>query len=312
MSIGKIEKVPLREAFPHEALNFTQWLETNIDALSQPIGLELTVIEREKAVGSFNVDLFCQDGTGKYVIVENQLERSDHDHLGKLLTYLVNLEAKTAIWVTPEVRVEHERVIDWLNESTSADFAFYLVQVDAIRIGDSPFAPLFTVLAAPDEQLREIGETKKELADQQILRREFWTQLLERSKGKTKLFSGRSPSMYNWWSGASGRAGIQFVYYALKNGAGVELYIDVKDQEKNKAIFDELLQQKTAIEAELGEPLHWQRLDKKRACRIAWTLYDSVRLSEPDTWPALQDKMIDAMIRLDKVLRARIAALNIS
>src|SRR5258708_1134117 len=193
MNIGKIEIVPVREAFRHEAHNFTRWLETNIDALSQRIGMELTVLEREKAVGSFNVDLFCEDNSGNYVIVENQLERSDHDHLGKLLTYLVNLEAKTAIWITPEVRSEHQRVIDWLNEATGADIAFYLVQVEAVRIGDSPFAPLFTVLAAPDDQIREIGETKKDLADRHVHRRDFWTQLLERSKGQTKLFSGRAP-----------------------------------------------------------------------------------------------------------------------
>ena len=108
MNIGKLDVVPVRDAFRHEAHNFTQWLETNIDALSERVGIELIVLEREKSVGSFNVDLFCEDSNGNYVIIENQLERTDHDHLGKLLTYLVNLEARTAIWVTPEVRPEHE------------------------------------------------------------------------------------------------------------------------------------------------------------------------------------------------------------
>ena len=164
MNVSKLEVVPIREAFRHEAHAFTVWLETNIDALSSRIGRELTVLEREKSVGSFNVDLFCEDENGSYVIVENQLERSDHDHLGKLMTYMVNLEAKTAIWVTPDIRPEHQRVIDWLNESTSADYSFYLVRIEAVRIDNSPYAPLFTVLAAPDEQIREIGETKKELA----------------------------------------------------------------------------------------------------------------------------------------------------
>ena len=226
MNIGKIEIVPLRDAFRHEAHTFTRWLETNIDALSQRLGIELTVIEREKAVGSFNVDLLCEDRQGNFVIVENQLERSDHDHLGKVLTYLVNLEAKTAIWVTPEVRPEHRRVIDWLNEATSADISFYLVQVQAVRIGDSPFAPLFTVLAAPDEQTREIGETKKELAEQHVRHKEFWTQLLERSKKRTKLFSGRSPSLAHWLGTGSGRSGVEFVYVILKDSARIELYID--------------------------------------------------------------------------------------
>src|SRR5258708_37143797 len=106
MNIGKIEIVPVREAFRHEAHNFTVWLESNIEALSERIGIKLTVSEREKAVVSFNVDLFCEDGMGNYLIIENQLEQSDHDHLVNLLTCLVNLEAKTAIWITPEVRPE--------------------------------------------------------------------------------------------------------------------------------------------------------------------------------------------------------------
>lgn len=310
MSIGKIEIVPLRDAFRHEAHTFTRWLETNIDALSQRLGIELTVLEREKAVGSFNVDLFCEDRQGNFVIVENQLERSDHDHLGKLLTYLVNLEAKTAVWVTPEVRPEHQRVIDWLNEATNADISFYLVQVEAVRIGDSPFAPLFTVLAAPDEQIREIGETKKELADRHIHRQNFWAQLLERSKGRTRLFSGRTPSTDHWLQTGSGRSGITFNYISLKDGAGVELNIDVGDQQKNKAIFDELLNQKEAIEEEFGEPLNWRRLEDKRSSIIAWRVYDSGSLNDPDTWDALQEKLIDTMIRFDMALRARIAKLS--
>lgn len=310
MSIGKIEIVPLRQAFRHEAHNFTRWLESNIDALSQRLGFELTVLEREKAVGSFNVDLFCEDKQGDYVIIENQLERSDHDHLGKLLTYLVNLEAKTAIWVTPEVRPEHQRVIDWLNEATSADISFYLVRVEAVRIGDSPFAPLFTVLAAPDEQIREIGETKKDLADRHIHRKEFWTKLIERSKGRTKLFSGRSPSTDSWLSTGSGRSGINIGYRILKTGAGLYLYIDVGDQQKNKSIFDELLNQKGAIEEEFGEPLNWRRLDDKRSSIIEWWIYDFGSLDERDKWHDLQDRLIDAMIRFDKALRDRIARIS--
>ncbi|HRS00819.1 MAG TPA: DUF4268 domain-containing protein, partial [Candidatus Sumerlaeia bacterium] len=105
---------------------------------------ELSVVQREKEVGEFNVDLLCEDNDGHYVIIENQLERTDHDHLGKLLTYLVNLEASMAIWITSAPRPEHQKVIDWLNESTGENISFYLVKVEATKIGDSPYAPLFT------------------------------------------------------------------------------------------------------------------------------------------------------------------------
>lgn len=305
-AIGKIEIVPIRQAFGNEARDFTVWLENNIDALSARLGLDLTVTAREKAVGSFNVDLLCEDSAGNTVIIENQLERTDHDHLGKLLTYMVNLEAKTAIWVATDVRPEHQRVIDWLNESTAANISFYFVKAEAIRISDSPYAPLFTVLAKPDEQTREIGEEKKEQAERHVLREEFWRLLLERSKGRTDLGLNRSPSQDHWLSLATGRSGISYNYLILKDGAGIDLYIDVGSQEKNKILYDRLLADRLAIEEEFGEPLDWLRLDEKRASRIKKIIHGKGSLREKSSWAEIQDWMIDAMIRLDKTMRKRI------
>lgn len=305
-TISKIEVVPIRQAFKHEALNFSIWLEENIEALSERIGLDLTVIEREKSVGSFNVDLFCEDQNGNTVIVENQLERTDHDHLGKLLTYMVNLEAKTAIWVATEARQEHQRVIDWLNESTGSDYGFYFVQVEAIRIGDSPYAPLFTLLAQPDEQTRAIGEQKKELAERDVQYQDFWAQLLERSKGRTRLAENRSPTKNHWLEVATGKSGIHYSYLILKDKGGVELYIDTPDAERNKMIFDALHAEREEIEREFGAPLDWQRLNEKRASRVRIYFHGMGSLREPELWSTLQNKMIESMIRLDKVFRKRV------
>lgn len=306
MSVTKLEIVPLREAFRYEAHSFTTWLENNIEALSERIGIELTVLEREKSVGSFSVDLLCEDQDGSSVIIENQLERTDHDHLGKLLTYMVNLGAKTAIWVAAEARQEHQRVIDWLNESTAADTAFYLVKVEAIRIEDSPYAPLFTVLAQPDAQTREIGEEKKELAERHILREQFWTQLLERSKPLTNLTANRSAPRDHWLDVAAGRSGIHYDYHILKDHVLVGLYIDVSDYTRNKQIFDAFLSQKDQIEAEFGEPLEWRRLDDRQASRVIWSYTGHGGLFDQENWGELQDRMIKAMIRLDRVMRKRI------
>jgi hypothetical protein len=110
--IRKLDIVPLRKAFPDEARDLTPWLAENLDALGDRLGIRLSLEQKEKRVGDFSLDLFCQDGEGQKVIVENQLEQTDHDHLGKLLTYLVNLDAKTAIWVTSDPRPEHQRVIE--------------------------------------------------------------------------------------------------------------------------------------------------------------------------------------------------------
>ncbi|MGQ9910453.1 MAG: DUF4268 domain-containing protein [Candidatus Flexifilum sp.] len=268
--MAKIEIVPLRTAFPHEANNFTKWLAENIDALTDRLGFTLTVLEREKQVGSFIVDLVCQDDNGNRVIIENQLERTDHDHLGKLLTYMVNLEAKTAIWIVGEVRVEHERVIDWLNEVTGQEYGFYLVTLQAIRIGDSPYAPLFTLRAGPEQSLRELGAAKKEiqageLKERHRLRVEFWEQLLERSKERTKLGMNRSPSTDHFLSISTGVSGIVYNYLIWKDSAAVEVYIDVGDKQQNKHYFDRLYSQREQIEREFGDALEWRRLDEKRA-----------------------------------------------
>src|SRR5262245_52895332 len=184
--VGRVKFEPIRDVFRDEARHFTTWLEQNLEALADRLGLKLSVVQREKAVGDFNVDLLCEDEEGRPVIVENQLEKTDHDHLEKLLTYLVNLEASSAIWVTPEPRPEHAKVIDWLNENTAADLSFYLVRVEAARISDSLPAPLFTVLAGPTEQGKEVGEKKKEWADRHYKRIEFWKELLEKRKKRSE------------------------------------------------------------------------------------------------------------------------------
>jgi Domain of unknown function (DUF4268) len=305
--IEALEIVPLRDVFKKEAAHFTTWLETHIEALSDRIGVALTVIQREQTVGDFHLDLLCEDPDGHPVIVENQLERTDHSHLGQILTYLVNLDAKTAIWVTADPRAEHQKVINWLNEATPEDTAFYLVRVEAIRIGSSPFAPLFTVLAGPDRQVKDTGEAKKKWADRHVKQAEFWRLLLQRSKSKTKLFSNIAPNKFDWIGTGAGKAGVTFNYSVRKDRGIVELYIDHdKDTgEGNTAIFDALYEQKVAIEDEFGAPLHWQRLDDKRACRITAEFQDS-GLASRETWSVLHDKMIDGMIRLERAIRARL------
>jgi len=143
MKIGKLEKVSLREIWKDEARDFLPWLEENIEYLNDSLDISLSVIEREKSVGTFAADILAEDRDGNKVIIECQLEKTDHDHLGKILTYLTNLEAKTAIWICSDPRPEHIKAVTWLNEVTPADVSFYLVKIEAVRIGESPPAPLF-------------------------------------------------------------------------------------------------------------------------------------------------------------------------
>lgn len=310
--IVPLEVRPVREAFAHEAHQFTHWLELNIQALSDRLNMQLTVVQREKSVGDFSVDLECEDGEGRKVIVENQLERTDHTHLGQVLTYLVNLNANTAVWVTPEPRPEHQRVIMWLNEATPDDISFYLVRVEAIRIAGSPFAPLFTVLAGPDKQVKQAGAEKKEWAARQDKQEEFWRSLLERAKVRSSLFANISPSHYNSIGTGAGKSGIGFWYNIRKDFASVGVYIDHDHVtgEKNKVIYDALCSQRDEIEQEYGGPLKWDRMEGRRACQITKE-FRYGGLNQANLWTKLQDDMIDTMIRFEKAIRPRLAAIKV-
>lgn len=212
MSIGKIKKIPLREIWNHEARNFTTWLSLNIDTLNEILGMNFSVLQKEKDVGDFSLDVLAEDGDGNLVIIENQLEKTDHDHLGKLVTYLTNLNAKTAVWITSHPRDEHVKAINWLNEFTADDISFYVVKVEAIKIEDSKAAPLFTVVAQPTETSKQIGKEKKEMAERHHFRKDFWSTLLELSKQKTHLHSNVSSCIYSWIGTGAGKAGINYNY----------------------------------------------------------------------------------------------------
>ena len=164
--IGSLQRVDLRKVWPHEALDFTPWLEENIDVLNNAIDLSLSIVEREQQAGNFSVDLVAEDESGDPVIIENQLERSNHEHLGKLITYLTTIGAKAAIWIVADPRPEHISAISWLNESSSA--SFYLLKLEAVRIEDSPPAPMLTLIVGSSEESQEAGETKKEFTERYI------------------------------------------------------------------------------------------------------------------------------------------------
>jgi len=164
MSIGKLEGVELRELWLDEERGFSTWLGNNVDVLSEALGLSLTVEGRDKPVGAFRVDLIARDAGGDRVIIENQLNLTDDDHLGKLLTCLINLDSNVAIWIVKEARPEHVRVVSWLNEISPPNITFYLVEVKAYRIAGSDPAPLFTAIVKPTEESNEVGDDRKKLA----------------------------------------------------------------------------------------------------------------------------------------------------
>lgn len=306
MQIGTLVPVDLRELWKHEERGFSAWLEQNLDRLSQAIGVSLADPQRESRAGTFQVDLVAEDEEGERVIVENQLEATDHDHLGKLITYLTNLDAKTAVWISSAPRPEHIRAMQWLNETTPDNVAFFLVSLAAYRIGASEPAPLFTKIVGPSVELKRIGTDKKELAERHVLRLRFWEQLLSRAKIKgVLLHAQRTPSKDSWISGGAGvRSGISYNYVAwLKDETAVELWIDTGDRDENKRIFDQLIVHEAEIERTFGGAFSWERLDEKRASRIRYILQEGGLADDESKWPTIQDAMIDAMDRLSKALK---------
>jgi len=309
-SIAKIERVPLREVWRHEAHNLTTWLEQNIDVLNEVLDLQLTNVEREHSTGSFSADLVAEDSSGGIVVIENQLERSDHDHLGKLITYVSFTDARAAIWIVAEPRPEHVRAVSWLNEGSSSDF--YLLKIEGIRIAASPPAPLITLIVGPSAEGREVGEAKKDRAERYNARKRFWTQLLESAKTRTRLHASVSAGEYSWVGAGAGSRGLSFNYGVTQHGSSAELYIDRGrgSEAENEQIFEALFANKAAIEEAYGGELSWERLDGKRACRIAQR-FDRGGYRDEGAWPDISDVTVDAMARLERAIRPFLNQLSV-
>ena len=308
--IGKIVRRPLREVWKHEALDFTTWLVENIDVLSEALDLPLQDAKREQACGDFSVDLVADDGSGNTVVIENQLEKSNHDHLGKLITYLSALDARVAVWIVSEPRPEHTKAITWLNESRQA--SFYLVKAEAICIDNSAPACLFTLITGPSEETHEVGDTKQELAGRYAIRRRFWRTLLERARQKTKLYNTLSPTDSNWIAFASGKPGLSFVTSITQHSATAQLVIDRgKDSDvENRTILDQLKGHQTEIEQKFGGPLEWYQQEGVRLCRVIHEVKVGGYRDEEAKWPEIQDAIIDAMTRLERALRPYLQAIQ--
>ena len=198
-ALGELEEVDLRRVWRHEAQDFTPWLAANLHRLSRAVDMELELIETEKAVENFAADILARDmASGAPVLVENQLEKTDHAHLGQILTYLAGLDAKAVIWISPQFQEPHLSAIRWLNDHTSDEFAFFAVRERAVRIDDSPVAPVFEVLVRPSEWERTLRRRADSGDPHSDTRLRFWTFYCERHPAA--VTDGLKPSRHwNTW-----------------------------------------------------------------------------------------------------------------
>jgi len=303
MIVGRLKFVPLREIWKHEAYDFTTWLFENCDVLNEQLGLSISPVEKEKSVGPFNVDILAEDVSGRTVIIENQLNRTDHDHLGKVLTYMTNLDAKIALWISSDPRPEHVTVINYLNEVVPSDTHFYLIRLSAFRIGVSDAAPHFTIEAGPSEERSAGGDVKKEMAERDKIRYRFFEQLLPKVNKVSNIFSSVSPVGYqSWISAGAGKSGLMWSLVAMKKISRVEFFLCHSDYEVNKTRFDLLFEHKDDIEQKFGESLEWD-FNPSRKQQYIKTDSPVGNLDDEDKWDIIQNDMTDRFVRLEKAIR---------
>lgn len=300
--LGKLEEIrDLRTVWPHEALDFTPWLakDENITLLGDALDLDITVDETESSVGDFHVDILASEtGTDRKIIIENQLEDTNHDHLGKLITYAAGKSADLIIWVVRHAREEHRAAIEWLNNHTEAQIGFFLCEVKLYRIGNSDPAVKFEVIEKPNDWMKEtkISEGTSETQQQ---RYEYWAAFQEyafRDAEFAKSFRRRKPSKDAWLDFGIGFASCHITISRIpkRNSLRAELYIN-----GNKEVFRMLLNHKKEIEQNLGLSLNWREMPNNKASRIS--VEKIADFSNESQWPSQFDWLMDTMIRMKNV-----------
>jgi hypothetical protein len=315
--LGRLEKVNLRNIWTHESSQFTPWLaeEENLRLLSETIGITLDLDSIEKEVGSFFADILCKDEDDRWVVIENQLERTDHKHLGQIFTYGAGLKASVVIWIAAQFTDEHIAALDWLNEITDESVSFFGVEVEVWRIGNSPAAPKFNVVSQPNDWSRGVtAGTTKEITPAKLLQLRFWQQFAEFLEMNSSKIKPGDPSAKSHMLFSLGRskfslaASASFYNSETQSFDSNEIRVDViLRYESAKDYLKELLEEKEQIEEEFGVPLTWYSSETGWRCRI-YTRKE-VNLRNEGDWPNQHQWLKENLEKMDQVFRRRIQAL---
>lgn len=321
LPLGSLARVDLRDAWQNEASDFTPWLADNIALVGQAIGLQLEVEAQEKDVGPFRADILCKEvGTERWVLVENQLERTDHGHLGQLITYAAGLDAVTIVWVAQRFTDEHRAALDWLNEITDERFSFFGLEVELWRIGDSPAAPKLNVVSKPNDWTRSVHEGARKVANETLsgtrqLQLEYWTAFRAFLEARDTSLKLRTPQPANWHVFALGRSGVHLnaicsTWSEDGKGSGeirAELMLAHKDA---KAYFELLSRRKAELERALGEPFTWYNPTEVHNCRIY--VRQTADVTDRDAWPAQHAWLAERLERMREVFQPLVRTLDAS
>jgi hypothetical protein len=309
VGLGRLQQVALRDVWPHEALDFTPWLLANAEVLGDALDLELEIEAAEHPVGGFSLDLIGRDlRTGDRVVIENQLETTDHSHLGQLVTYAAGTDAVNIIWVARELREEHRAALDWLNVRTDADTRFFGVEVSAVRIGTSLPAPLLRVVVQPNDwgkTVRSRAQTRQGgSSDKDLLYGEFWDLYLAAldDAGLTWTRARKGPSQ-NWFDAPGGVSGVRYTTSFNREGISSELYFGDPDPTVNQYRFEQLLRVRERLVADYGGDLGFEPLEGRKGCRISDVRSGQI-LDGRSAWPGYVDWLVDSQRRLRAAVSA--------
>jgi hypothetical protein len=309
--LGLLKRVAPRSVWPDEAKYFTPWLAENLNELGSVLGMELELTEVEASVGDFAVDILARDlGLGSEVVIENQFGSTDHDHLGKIITYASGFEASTVVWIAESIREEHRQALEWLNQRTDSETQFFGILIELLQVDESKPAFNFRLIVFPNEWKKSrkirLDRAVSERAERYQI---FFQSLIDRLREDHRFTNARNGKAQNWYSFASGFSGITYgASFAQGGRVRTELYIDQGDQEANKALFDRLLEERQEIEAEFSCELVWERLDERRASRIAVYRQGSID-NEDDDLREYEKWLIDNLLRFKSVFSPRIDTL---
>jgi hypothetical protein len=303
MQFGKIIKQDMKSIWPGEATDFTPWLSENINVISDKIGMELELQEVEADVGGFSADIVARDiSTNKIVIIENQFGITDHKHLGQIITYASVLGASTVIWIAESLRSEHKAAIDFLNQNLKETLRFFAIEVSLIKIDTSLPAYVFSVVSQPLDHNAASAKTVIDLSETMDKYRVFFQSLIDDLRNIHKFTNAKVGQPQGWYTFASEKSNL-YKYsasFAMGNRIRAEIYIDSGVKEQNESLFDFLYQRKEQIEKAFGSNLEWERLDAKRACRIA--IYRDGSIDEDsETIEAIRKWAIDNLLKFKSV-----------
>jgi hypothetical protein len=317
MNLGRLQKVELRDVWKSEAQDFTPWLarEENLELLGDAIGLDLELEAVEENVGPFRADILCKEtSSNSWVLVENQIERTDHTHLGQLLTYAAGLNTVSIVWIAQRFTDEHRAALDWLNEITGDEICFFGLEVELWRIGDSPIAPKFNVVSQPNEWTKGKGGTSNvtnnaDLSPTKQLQLEFWQQFREYVLENSSIMRPQKPFPCHWMNFSCGTSKA-FPSALLNTQDGlISICLQINNVEDRLAIFNLLKQDQSTIESELGSTLVWEEKPEKKSSHIILR-NRNFDPNKKDTWPAQHQWMLEKLEKFRQVFGSRIKNMN--